>query len=93
MSRVGNAVSAFAIFSFLVSSDASASLLNFEATVTKPLLYVDGGQSIGGPEAPVIFDFSIDSNAPNYSGRDDAGRLFRHHLKCARRYGSHRSVR
>lgn len=72
MNRVGNAVAALAIFSCFTVG-ASASLLNFEAIVTKPLLYVDGGQSIGGPAAPVIFDFSIDSSAPNYGGNTTQG--------------------
>lgn len=66
--RAAFSATAVALFISFEVGSASASLLQYELTVTKPLR--SGSDTIGGFATPVIFDFSVDSDALNVGGCD-----------------------
>ena len=52
----------------LLNGQADAALLDYKFTVTQPLQSLS--ETFGGPTNPIIFDFVVDSNAPNLSPPD-----------------------
>lgn len=66
--RAALSVAAVALFALFQTGSPAAAPLQYELAVTKPLR--NGPDAIGGMATPVVFDFSVDSDAPNICGCD-----------------------